>query len=45
LRCVGGDILSLQYEHLTYGNKPTMIVPGFFAIGQVDFDWRTLLLS
>lgn len=45
LRCVGGEILSLQYEQLTYGSKPSMIVPGFFAIGQVDFDWRTLLLS
>lgn len=45
LRCVGGDILSLQYEQISYGKKPSMIVPGFFAIGQVDFDWRTLLLS
>jgi len=45
LRCVGGDILSLQYEHIKYGHKPSMIVPGFFAVGQVEFDWRTLLLS
>jgi 3'(2'), 5'-bisphosphate nucleotidase len=45
LRCVGGDILSLQYETIKYGHKPSMIVPGFFAVGQVDFDWRTLLLS
>ncbi|GAA6134632.1 3'(2'),5'-bisphosphate nucleotidase CysQ [Oceaniserpentilla sp. 4NH20-0058] len=45
LRCVGGDILSLQYEHIRYGSKPSMIVPGFYAVGQVDFDWRTLLLS
>jgi len=45
LRSVGGDILSLQYESLHYGKKPSMIVPGFFALGNVDFDWRTLLLS
>lgn len=45
LRCVGGDILSLQYESLRYGNKPSMIVPGFFALGQIEFDWRTLLLA
>lgn len=45
LRCVGGDILSLQYESIKYGHKPSMIVPGFFALGQIDFDWRTLLLS
>lgn len=45
LRCVGGDILSLQYENIHYGKKPSMIVPGFFALGDVDFDWRTLLLS
>ena len=45
LRCVGGDVLSLQYESIRYGHKPSMIVPGFFAVGQIDFDWRTLLLS
>ncbi|MFT5592229.1 MAG: 3'(2'), 5'-bisphosphate nucleotidase [Oceanicoccus sp.] len=45
LRCVGGDIVSLQYERIYYGHKPSMIVPGFFAVGQIDFDWRTLLLS
>lgn len=45
LRAVGGDILSLQYESIRYGHKPSMIVPGFFALGQVDFDWRTLLLA
>ncbi len=45
IRSVGGDLLSLQYEPIRYGDKPSMIVPGFFAIGDVDFDWRTLLLS
>ena len=45
LRCVGGDILSKQYESFQYGRKPTMVVPGFFAVSYVDFDWRPLLLT
>lgn len=45
LRCVGGDILSLQYEPIRYGRKRSMIVPGFFAIGCIDFDWRPLLIA
>ena len=45
LRCVGGDILTRQYEPMKYGHKPSMIVPGFFALGSVDYDWRPLLLS
>ena len=45
LRCVGGDILSKQYESIQYGRKPSMIVPGFFAVSYVDFDWRPLLLT
>lgn len=45
LRCVGGDILTRQYEPMRYGHKPSMIVPGFFAVGDVDYDWRPLLLS
>jgi 3'(2'), 5'-bisphosphate nucleotidase len=45
LRCVGGDILSKQYEAIRYGRKPSMVVPGFFAVSYVDFDWRPLLLT
>jgi 3'(2'), 5'-bisphosphate nucleotidase len=45
LRCVGGDILSRQYEPIKYGSKPSMVVPGFMALGSVDFDWRPILLS
>jgi 3'(2'), 5'-bisphosphate nucleotidase len=45
LRCVGGDILTRQYEPLRYGDKPSVIVPGFIALGSVDYDWRPLLLS
>ncbi len=45
LRCVGGDILSKQYEGIQYGRKPSMVVPGFFAVSYVDFDWRPLLLT
>jgi 3'(2'), 5'-bisphosphate nucleotidase len=45
LRCVGGDILTLQYEPMKYGHKPSMIVPGFLAIGCLDYDWRPLLLT
>lgn len=45
LKCVGGDILTRQYEPLRYGDKPSVIVPGFIALGSVDYDWRPLLLS
>jgi 3'(2'), 5'-bisphosphate nucleotidase len=45
LRCVGGDILTLQYEPMKYGHKPSMIVPGFFAIGCLEYDWRPFLLT
>mgnify|MGYP000011003870 FL=1 len=45
LRCVGGDLLSLQYEAIQYGRKPTMIVPGFLAVAYIDFDWRPILLT
>ncbi len=45
LRCVGGDILTRQYQAIEYGRKPSMIVPGFYALGSVDFDWRPLLLT
>ncbi len=45
LRCVGGDILTRQYEAMHYGRKPSMVVPGFFAVAYVDFDWRPLLLT
>lgn len=45
LRCVGGDILTRQYEPIRYGDKPGMVVPGFFAVGCLDFDWRPLLIS
>jgi 3'(2'), 5'-bisphosphate nucleotidase len=45
LRCVGGDILTRQYEPMQYGDKPSMIVPGFLAIGCLDYDWRPLLLT
>ena len=44
LRAVGGDILSRQYEPIVYGKGQSMIVPGFFAMGYIDFDWRPLLL-
>lgn len=45
LRCVGGDILSRQYQPIRYGTNPSMIVPGFFAMGCIEFDWRPILLS
>ena len=45
LRCVDGDILSRQYEPTRYGYKPSMVVPGFIALGCVDYDWRPLLLA
>ena len=45
LRCVGGDILTRQYQAIKYGRQPSMIVPGFYALGSVDFDWRPLLLT
>ncbi|EAT11051.1 3'(2'),5'-bisphosphate nucleotidase CysQ [Bermanella marisrubri] len=45
LRAAGGEILSRQFEGIEYGRKPSMIVPGFFAVGSIDFDWRPILLT
>lgn len=45
LRAAGGEIVSRQFEPITYGTKPTMVVPGFFALGSMDFDWRPILLT
>lgn len=45
LKAVGGDILSMQYESISYGKGQSMIVPGFYAVGFYDFDWRPLLFS
>ena len=45
LRCIGGDVVTRQFEPIRYGHKPTMIVPGFFAVGDVDYDWRPILLT
>lgn len=43
LRSVGGEVYTHQFEPMTYLNKPSVLVPGFFAVADNRFDWRALL--
>ncbi|MCP5325445.1 MAG: 3'(2'),5'-bisphosphate nucleotidase CysQ [Oceanospirillaceae bacterium] len=43
LRAVGGEVYDHQFETMTYLNKPSVLVPGFFAVADQKFDWRALL--
>ncbi len=43
LSAAGGEIVDLELKPLTYNQKDDILNPFFHALGDQDFDWKTLI--
>ena len=45
LEAAGGAVLDQQWRPLRYNRQDSLLNPSFYALGDVDFDWRGLLFD